>query len=73
MKKLLFITLASLSLSFTPSTTQTSTAYICDNGKTKVYHLDSHCFALKRCTHGVVKMTVPQAKGKGLHLCGHED
>jgi hypothetical protein len=70
MKTILFIILAGLALSFTSSEPN---VYICNNGKTEVYHLNKECSALKRCTHGIRPMTLSEAKNKRLRLCGNED
>jgi hypothetical protein len=49
--------------------TKKSEVYICDNGKTSVYHINSGCSALGRCKHGVSKMKESEAKGIGLRAC----
>lgn len=43
--------------------------YVCENGKTEVYHLGS-CSALNRCKHQVSKITLADAKARGLRVCG---
>ena len=71
MKSILILALLTLSLSFN---TRSRQVYICNNGKTTVYHLDKDCRALRdRCTHGVVPMGLGEAQEKGLKLCGYED
>jgi len=54
---------------------QPKVAYICMNKSSEVYHVDSNCAALKRCTHEVVKTTPEEAKSKygKKRLCGYED
>lgn len=71
MKRLLFIAVTAILFSFT--STGDSTVYMCNNGKTEVYHIDYECRAMKKCTHDIVELTLVQAKKKGLRLCGYED
>lgn len=66
-----------LLLSFTLSTSNTqapavvkavhpkaSTVYICNNGKTQVYHVNKNCSALKRCTHEIKEVSESDAINK---------
>lgn len=43
--------------------------YICDNGKTVVYHISQNCSALNRCKAGVSKMKESAAKNEGKRVC----
>ncbi len=72
MKQLLFTTALLVLTSFAPTSEDTN-VYICDNGKTEVYHLDKNCSALRKCTHGVKPLKLSEAKAKKLRLCGLED
>ena len=73
MKTLLALSILALTISFA-SNKPSRQVYICNNGKTTVYHLDKDCHALRdRCTHGVVPMGLGEAQEKGLKLCGVED
>lgn len=47
--------------------------YVCQSAGAKKYHLKENCGGLKRCTHTIVTMTVKEAEGMGLGLCGYED
>ncbi|UPT71033.1 MAG: hypothetical protein M0D53_01045 [Flavobacterium sp. JAD_PAG50586_2] len=47
--------------------------YICDSKGAKKYHLIETCRGLNACKHEVVKVTLKEAKAKGLDLCGWED
>ncbi|OFZ51113.1 MAG: hypothetical protein A3D92_09075 [Bacteroidetes bacterium RIFCSPHIGHO2_02_FULL_44_7] len=71
MKTGLILFISFFALSFAPS--QQKTVFLCDNGTTEVYHLDKDCSALRRCTHGVIPLSLPEAKEKGLRACGLED
>lgn len=46
--------------------------YICNNGKTKKYHLSSNCRALRNCSYKTLKTTLEKAKKEGKTLCGWE-
>jgi hypothetical protein len=70
MKKLFFASFLTLIFSFAPSGDQV--VYLCNNGKTEVYHVNPNCYSLKRCTHEIVKMYESEARGKGKRLCGNE-
>jgi len=61
-----------LSFTFLTSGTQTlavtklvvaraSTVYICNNGRTQVYHVSKDCSALKRCTHEIKEVSESDA------------
>ncbi len=52
---------------------QASNVFICNNGKTEVYHLTKECSAMKRCTSGIKPLKLEEAKEEGLRLCGYED
>ncbi len=41
-----------------------SAVYICDNGKTQVYHVSKNCSALKRCTHEIKEVSETDAINK---------
>lgn len=56
--------------SFTPLETK---VYICGSGGAKKYHFKETCRGLKSCNHSVNEVTLSQAKGLGLTLCGWED
>lgn len=47
--------------------------YICNSKGAKKYHLKEFCRGLSACKHEVVKVTLKEAKEKGLELCGWED
>jgi hypothetical protein len=47
--------------------------YICNSKGAKKYHLKEFCRGLSACKHEVVKVTLKEAKEKGLDLCGWED
>lgn len=47
--------------------------FVCKSTGAKKYHFKESCGGLKQCTHQVVTMTVKEAEGKGLGLCGWED
>ena len=40
--------------------------YICDNGRTKVYHMKTSCSLMRRCKHSVRKTSRSQAIKEGL-------
>lgn len=69
MKKIILITLLFLCCS---SFVNERVVYICDNGVTKVYHLNKSCRGLKNCKHKI--QTVPYLEAiKDKRLCGWED
>jgi hypothetical protein len=47
--------------------------YICGAAGAKKYHYTESCRGLNACKHKIVKVTISQAKGYGLTLCGWED
>jgi hypothetical protein len=52
---------------------EASKVYVCKSTGAKKYHFNENCRGLKQCTHEVVTMSVKEAEGKGLGLCGWED
>lgn len=48
--------------------------YVCDSRSAYVYHLSRSCRGLSRCTHGVIKMGVSEAKNnygrRACKICG---
>jgi len=71
MKTLFFAAILTCMISSNDSAGQM--VYICNNGKTEVYHVNQNCQGLNRCTHEIVKMTEGEARGSGKRLCGYED
>lgn len=87
MRKILFIVLLAC-LSFTDQTiAQTQTTqpkkkeqkketqvYVCDSRSAYVYHLSRSCRGLIRCTHGLLKMGLSEAKNnygrRDCKICG---
>ncbi|MCG2611808.1 hypothetical protein LZZ90_09860 [Flavobacterium sp. SM15] len=67
--------LLALSLIFvvTSSYTTGSDVYICGPTGAKKYHYKENCRGLSSCNHGVKKVTLKEAQGYGLTLCGWED
>lgn len=63
---LLFIFLSA----FSPFETS---VYICGPTGAKKYHYKEHCRGLTACRHELTKVSVSQAQGYGLTLCGWED
>lgn len=47
--------------------------YICGTTGAKKYHYTESCRGLNACKHEIVKVTISQAKGYRLTLCGWED
>ena len=48
--------------------------YICNNKAVGKYHLSENCRGLNACTHGIVKVTLTEARNNGKkELCGWED
>lgn len=47
--------------------------YICNSKGAKKYHLKEFCRGLSACKHEVLKVTLKEAKEKGLDLCGWEN
>lgn len=48
---------------------QAETVYVCDNGKTEVYHTDVNCYSLHKCHHGTLTVTLTEARQMGLRKC----
>ena len=48
---------------------QGQAVYLCDNGKTIVYHSSTDCPAMRRCTHQVRSLSVSEAKASGHREC----
>ncbi|PWB25161.1 hypothetical protein [Flavobacterium sp. HTF] len=63
---LLFIFLSS----FRPPETK---VYICGPTGAKKYHYKEYCRGLTACRHELTKVSLSQAQGYGLTLCGWED
>jgi hypothetical protein len=63
---LIFITLTSYD-------NKESDVYICKSKGAKKYHLKEFCRGLNACKKEVVKITLKEAKAKGLDLCGWEE
>ncbi len=70
MKKLVFILIFSVLNSFV---NPVDYVYICDSKGAKKYHLIQTCRGLNACKHEIIKVTLKEAKAKGLDLCGWED
>ena len=47
--------------------------YICGPTGAKKYHYKEHCRGLTACRHELTKVSLSQAQGYGLTLCGWED
>lgn len=47
--------------------------YICGPKGAKKYHYTESCRGLSVCKHEIKKVTLTEAKGFGLTLCGWED
>lgn len=64
-----------LSLTFvvTSSYTTGSDVYICGATGAKKYHYKENCRGLNSCSHEVKKVTLKEAQGYRLTLCGWED
>jgi hypothetical protein len=54
------------------STVETS-VYICGPTGAKKYHYKEHCRGLTACRHELTRVSLSQAQGYGLTLCGWED
>lgn len=72
MKSLLISFVASLLLS-TSAPSATDTAYVCNGGSSKKYHLVENCRGLNNCSTKIEKTTVKDAVKRGRTLCGFED
>lgn len=51
---------------------ESTTVYICNNGKTNKYHLKENCRGLSNCSYKIKKTTLDKAKNEGKTLCGWE-
>jgi hypothetical protein len=51
------------------STSASGSVYICNNGRTAVFHTDDGCPALNRCTAQRLEVSISQAKSRGLRVC----
>ncbi len=60
-------------MTFTSFVDVADDVYICNSKGAKKYHLKEFCRGLSACKHEVVKVTLKEAKEKGLELCGWED
>lgn len=47
--------------------------YICGENGAKRYHYSKNCQGLSNCKKGKFKVSLSDAKSKGLTLCGWED
>ncbi|MDR7212651.1 hypothetical protein [Flavobacterium piscis] len=47
--------------------------YICGIKGAKKYHLNESCRGFGACKHEIVKVSLKEAEGYGLTLCGWED
>jgi hypothetical protein len=54
------------------STVETN-VYICGPTGAKKYHYKEHCRGLTACRHELTRVSLSQAQGYGLTLCGWED
>ncbi|MCP4179525.1 MAG: hypothetical protein GY756_17330 [bacterium] len=51
------------------TTSKSNTVYVCENGRTKVYHTNSRCHALKRCGYKVSEISLNTARQRRLRKC----
>lgn len=70
MKKILLLLIC---ITLTSFTNVADDVYICKSKGAKKYHLKEFCRGLNACKKEVVKVTLKEAKAKGLDLCGWED
>jgi hypothetical protein len=47
-----------------PIALKATTVYICNNGKTEVYHVSKDCSSVKRCTHEIKEVSETDAINK---------
>ena len=74
MKKLLLGGALFVALAFTSGSSSDTKVYMCNNGKTEVYHLKKDCQGIKRCTFEIKELDKDYATGTlKLRLCGYED
>jgi hypothetical protein len=67
------VTLLLIFIIFTTFAKTADDVYICNSKGAKKYHLKEFCRGLSACKHEVIKVTLKEAKAKGLGLCGWED
>ncbi len=53
--------------------TAETSVYLCGSTGAKKYHYSESCRGLNSCKHKIVKVSLNQAQGYGLELCGWED
>lgn len=70
MKKIILLSILVLSTSFTTSKYE---VFICVSKGAKKYHYDKSCKGLSNCKHTIKKVSLSEAQGMGLSLCGWED
>ena len=63
---ILFITLSSFNVKETK-------VYICGIRGAKKYHLNEYCRGFGACKHQITEVSLKEAQGYGLTLCGWED
>jgi len=69
MKKIIYIAILICLTSFN----QSKEVYICGARGAKKYHYSDTCRGLGACKHEIKKVTLSEARGFGLGLCGWED
>jgi len=67
-KRILF-----LFILFTSFNSIESDVYFCVSKGAKRYHYDKFCRGLSNCQHTIKKVSLSEAQGMGLSLCGWED
>lgn len=70
MKKIIFIAFLFCLLSFK---NEDSKVFICGVRGAKKYHYNENCRGLNNCKHEIKNVSISEAKGYGLTLCGWED
>lgn len=70
MKKILCILIFTSLFAFTEVDTD---VYICNSKSSKKYHFKETCRGLNACKHEIIKISLKEAKEKGLEICGWED
>ncbi len=70
MKKILCILIFTSLFAFTKVDTD---VYICNSKSSKKYHFKETCRGLNACKHEIIKISLKEAKEKGLEICGWED
>lgn len=66
-------TLLLLFICFSSFRSATTYVFICGPTGAKKYHYKENCRGLTACRHVLTKVSVSQAQGYGLTLCGWED